>query len=37
MLTAFFVGAEFAILKVRMSRLDQLIAEGNKKAIIAKK
>lgn len=37
MLTAFFVGAEFAILKVRMSRLDQLIAEGNKKAITAKK
>lgn len=36
-LTAFFVGAEFAILKVRMSRLDQLIEEGNKKAIISKK
>jgi CBS domain containing-hemolysin-like protein len=36
-LTAFFVGAEFAILKVRMSRIDQLIAEGNKKAHIAKK
>lgn len=36
-LTAFFVGTEFAILKVRMSRIDQLIAEGNKKAIIAKK
>lgn len=36
-LTAFFVGAEFSILKVRMSRLDQLIAEGNKKAITAKK
>jgi len=36
-LTAFFVGAEFAILKVRMSRLDQLISEGNKKAILAKK
>ncbi|MCM3745745.1 hemolysin family protein [Paenibacillus pasadenensis] len=36
-LTAFFVGAEFAILKVRMSRLDQLIAEGNKKAVKAKK
>ncbi|OCS92523.1 hemolysin family protein [Caryophanon latum] len=36
-LTAFFVGAEFAILKVRMSRLDQLISEGNKKAVIAKK
>ncbi|MCF2649656.1 hemolysin family protein [Niallia circulans] len=37
LLTAFFVGAEFAILKVRMSRLDQLIAEGNKKAVVAKK
>ncbi|MEG0440575.1 MAG: hemolysin family protein, partial [Solibacillus sp.] len=37
LLTAFFVGAEFAILKVRMSRIDQLISEGNKKAIIAKK
>lgn len=36
-LTAFFVGAEFAILKVRMSRIDQLIAEGNKKAVLAKK
>lgn len=36
-LTAFFVGAEFAILKVRISRLDQLISEGNKKAITAKK
>ena len=34
--TAFFVGAEFAILKVRMSRIDQLISEGNKKAIRAK-
>lgn len=37
LLTAFFVGAEFAILKVRMSRIDQLIAEGNKKAMLAKK
>ena len=37
LLTAFFVGTEFAILKVRMSRIDQLIAEGNKKAITAKK
>lgn len=36
-LTAFFVGAEFAILKVRMSKIDQLIAEGNKKAVKAKK
>ncbi|MTH54378.1 DUF21 domain-containing protein [Bacillus mangrovi] len=37
LLTAFFVGAEFAILKVRMSRIDQLISEGNKKAKLAKK
>lgn len=36
-LTAFFVGAEFAILKVRISRIDQLISEGNKKAVLAKK
>ena len=36
-LTAFFVGAEFAILKVRLSRIDQLISEGNKKAVLAKK
>ncbi|MEY8343727.1 hemolysin family protein [Niallia circulans] len=36
-LTAFFVGAEFAVVKIRMSRIDQLIAEGNKKAIMAKK
>ncbi|WP_411343314.1 hemolysin family protein [Paenibacillus sp. WLX1005] len=36
-LTAFFVASEFAVVKVRASRLDQLIQEGNKKAIIAKK
>lgn len=36
-LTAFFVGSEFAVVKIRMSRLDQLISEGNKKAITAKK
>ncbi|WP_046212724.1 hemolysin family protein [Paenibacillus wulumuqiensis] len=30
--TAFFVVVEFAIVKVRPSRIDQLIAEGNKKA-----
>lgn len=36
-LTAFFVGAEFSVVKVRRSRLDQLIAEGNKKAVVAKK
>jgi CBS domain containing-hemolysin-like protein len=36
-LTAFFVASEFAIVKVRSSRIDQLLAEGNKKAISAKK
>jgi len=35
-LTGFFVATEFAIVKVRSSRLDQLIAEGNKRAISAK-
>jgi CBS domain containing-hemolysin-like protein len=36
-LTAFFVASEFAIVKVRSSRIDQLIEEGNSSAIIAKK
>ncbi len=36
-LTAFFVATEFAIVKVRTSRIDQLIAEGKKGAIAAKK
>ncbi|WP_338778156.1 hemolysin family protein [Metabacillus sp. FJAT-52054] len=36
-LTAFFVTSEFAIVKIRSSRLDQLIAEGNKNAIAAKR
>ena len=35
-LTGFFVATEFAIVKVRSSRLDQLVTEGNKKAIQAK-
>lgn len=35
--TAFFVAAEFAVVKIRKSRIEQLIEEGNKKAIIAKK
>ncbi|WP_211270688.1 hemolysin family protein [Paenisporosarcina indica] len=35
--TAFFVASEFAIVKVRTTRIDQLIAEGNKRAIPAKK
>jgi CBS domain containing-hemolysin-like protein len=36
-LTAFFVATEFAIVKVRMSRIDQLIAEGKKGAVSAKR
>jgi CBS domain containing-hemolysin-like protein len=36
-LTAFFVATEFAIVKVRSSRIDQLIAEGRKGATAAKK
>lgn len=36
-LTAFFVGAEFAVVKVRISRIDQLIEEGNKRAVLVKK
>ncbi|WP_341348456.1 hemolysin family protein [Paenibacillus sp. FSL H3-0469] len=36
-LTAFFVASEFAAVKIRMSRIEQLIDEGNKKAVIAKK
>lgn len=35
--TAFFVAAEFAVVKLRMSRIDQMIDEGNKKAVTAKK
>ncbi|MFC0477104.1 hemolysin family protein [Robertmurraya beringensis] len=36
-LTAFFVATEFAIVKVRVSRIDQMIAEGKKGAISAKR
>ncbi|QQZ09173.1 hemolysin family protein [Heyndrickxia vini] len=36
-ITAFFVASEFAIVRVRNSRIDQLIAEGNQSAITAKK
>lgn len=36
-LTAFFVASEFAIVKVRTSRIDQLIIEGNTKAPAAKR
>ncbi|WP_141433086.1 hemolysin family protein [Bacillus sp. 03113] len=36
-LTAFFVTSEFAIVKVRSSKIDQLIEEGNRNALAAKK
>lgn len=35
--TAFFVASEFAIVKVRTSRIDQLVAEGHKRALPAKR
>ncbi len=35
--TMFFVASEFAIVKVRATRINQLIEEGNKKAIKAKR
>ncbi|MGF9965932.1 hemolysin family protein [Bacillus rhizoplanae] len=35
-LTAFFVASEYAIVKVRSSRIDYLIAEGNKRAAATK-
>jgi CBS domain containing-hemolysin-like protein len=35
--TAFFVATEFAIVKVRTSKIDQLIAEGKKGAVSAKR
>ncbi|MFC5558632.1 hemolysin family protein [Ureibacillus thermophilus] len=37
LLSGFFVASEFAIVKVRATRIDQLVEEGNKKAIKAKK
>ena len=36
-MTAFFVTSEFAIVKIRSSRIDQLVEEGNRSAIAAKK
>jgi CBS domain containing-hemolysin-like protein len=36
-LTAFFVASEFAIVKIRSSRIDQLIDEGSSSAVSAKK
>lgn len=35
-LTGFFVATEFAIVKVRQSRIDQLVAEGRKGSLAAK-
>ncbi|MFJ5716833.1 hemolysin family protein [Neobacillus sp. NPDC093127] len=34
--TAFFVSYEFAIVKIRSTRIDQLVAEGSKNAAVAK-
>jgi CBS domain containing-hemolysin-like protein len=36
-LTAFFVASEFAIIRIRSSRIDQLIEDGNRSAIVTKK
>jgi len=36
-LTGFFVAIEFAIVKVRTSRIDQMVAEGEKRALAAKR
>ena len=36
-LTAFFVAAEFSIIRVRGTRISQLVEEGNKKALAAQK
>lgn len=36
-LTAFFVAAEFAIVKIRPTRLDELIKQGNRRAWASKK
>jgi CBS domain containing-hemolysin-like protein len=37
LVTAFFVASEFSIVRVRTSRIDQLITEGNQQAYAAKK
>lgn len=36
LLTMLFVGSEFSLVKARQSRLDNLIDEGNKKAVLVK-
>ncbi|KQY91683.1 hypothetical protein ASD24_23425 [Paenibacillus sp. Root52] len=35
-LSAFFVAVEFALVRVRPSRIDQMVAEGNKRALAVK-
>lgn len=35
--TGFFVAAEFAIVKIRSSRIDQLVAEGKRGALADEK
>ncbi len=37
LLTAFFVATEFAIIKLRGSRVDQLVSEGRNNAIAVQK
>ncbi|MCM3737946.1 hemolysin family protein [Bacillus cytotoxicus] len=37
LISGFFVASEFAVVKVRKSRIDQLAHEGNKQAILARK
>ncbi|WP_243292056.1 hemolysin family protein [Bacillus sp. FJAT-47783] len=36
-LTAFFVASEFAIVKVRRTRIEQLVADGNRNAVAVKR
>lgn len=37
LISGFFVASEFAVVKVRKSRIDQLANEGNKQAVLARK
>ncbi|MEH7463700.1 hemolysin family protein [Bacillus thuringiensis] len=37
LISGFFVASEFAVVKVRKSRIDQLANEGNKEALLARK
>ncbi|MEC2486397.1 CNNM domain-containing protein, partial [Bacillus cereus] len=36
LISGFFVASEFAVVKVRKSRIDQLANEGNKQALAAR-